>query len=120
MANTKSLREILKEQTSGISPLVANRQKVDTDTVRTMEQLTLSSVDLATTDDGEFAIVVFAEIPEGFYFGGKVLTEIVKNIYKYYGAEENEPLDISAEGIAVACETRISKNKRAYTLWRII
>lgn len=120
MANTKSLKDILREQTSGISPLVVNRKKLETDDIVNMEQLTLSSVDLVTMEDEEYAVVVFAEIPDGFYFGGTVLTDIVKTIYKFYGEDGKMSLDVSDDDITLECEVCKSKNKRKYISWKII
>lgn len=63
-----------------ISPLMKGREKLETRDA-TGRVLTLMYADLigAGTSD-EYAIVVFAEEPDKFLFGGLVLTKLVKDL----------------------------------------
>jgi hypothetical protein len=121
--SAKTLKDLLKEKTSGISPLTEGREKMTTDEILDCEKLTLSEVHLITSSDGEmFAVVVFEELPNGFYFSGSILTDIISTIYKYYDIAVGEPVKMSdiGEHIAVKAHVTISKNKRKYTAWTIV
>lgn len=119
MAN---LRELLKEKHSGLSPLMKDREKMESDEATSYERLTLSEVHLVSTSDGEvFAVVTFKEAPNKFYFGGVVLTGIVADIYKMLNADPAEPLNVEEDEIALSVSTAKSKQKKTkYYNWSIL
>lgn len=118
MAN---LKEMLKEKHSGLSPLMKEREKLESAEAVSYEHLTLSQVHLVSDGDGKlFSVVTFKECPEKFYFGGVVLTNIVIDIYKMVGTEMSEVLDIEDENIMFTVTERKSKNKMKYYDWQIV
>lgn len=116
-----SLRDKLKEKHGGLSPLITGREKISTADVTGAERLTLSLVHLIVSNDGApFAVIVFSEFPNNFYFSGAVLTDIISDVYALLGAEVGEVLDITSENIVLSAETSISKNRRPYTNWKFV
>lgn len=119
MAN--NLKEMLKEKHSGLSPLMKEREKLDTEAALTYDCLTLSKVHLVSdSDGGMYAVVVFKECPDKFYFGGVVLTEIVIDLYKFIGQDFSEVLDVEDENIELIVTERKSKTRKTkYFDWSI-
>lgn len=117
-----SIKDKLKEKHSGLSPLMADREKMETEEVLTYDSLTLDNVHLVRNGDNEiFCIVTFKEAPTKFYFGGKVLTEIVLDIYRLIGETDiTEVVAIGDENIGLKVERRNSKNRKTYFNWHII
>ena len=113
-----TLAERIKEQTqSATSALMQGRDTLDTVELLKYAELTLDSVDLVTTDDGSFySVVTFDELPDRFYFGGKVLTDIVTAIYNVTESETGYPVKIN-EPVKVSCTMERSKNGRTYAKW---
>lgn len=116
-----SLRDKLKEKHGGLSPLITGREKLSTSDVMCSERLTLSLVHLIVTNDGApFAVIVFSEFPNNFYFSGAVLTDIISDVYGLLGAEVGEVLDITSENVVLRAEMTTSKNRRQYTSWKFV
>lgn len=115
-----TLAEKLKarQETAG-SPIMKDREKLETIDVLESMTLTLDAVDIMTKDGNEFAVVTFKEFPDGFYFGGKVLTDLVKMIYEESGIEEGKPLTVADDNIELIAERKKSKNGRMYTAFAI-
>lgn len=123
MAN---LKELLKEKHMGLSPLMADREKMESEEASSYDSLTMSKVHLVSLSDKDdkvslFAVVTFKEAPDKFYFGGLVLTEIVEDIYKMLGENPTEVLDVEDEGIVLTVTRRRSnKSRREYYDWKIV
>ena len=115
-----TLAEKLKarQETAG-SPIMKDREKLETIDVLESMTLTLDAVDLMTKDGNEFAVVTFKEFPDGFYFGGKVLTDLVKMIYEESGIETGKPLTVKDDNIELIAERKKSKQGRNYTSFSI-
>lgn len=115
-----TLAEKLKarQETAG-SPIMKDREKLETIDVLESMTLTLDAVDIMTKDGNEFAVVTFKEFPDGFHFGGKVLTDLVKMIYEENGIEEGKPLTVADDNIELIAERKKSKNGRMYTAFSI-
>lgn len=115
-----TLAERIKEQTqNAMSVLMQNREKLDTEELLKYDELTLDSVELVANNDGTFySVVTFEELPDRFYFGGKVLTDIVTAIYNVTESETGAPVKV-AEPVKVSCTWERSKNKRTYAKWVI-
>ena len=107
-----------RQETAG-SPIMKDREKLETIDVLESMTLTLDAVDIMTKDGNEFAVVTFKEFPDGFYFGGKVLTDLVKMIYEESGIEEGKPLTVADDNIELIAERKKSKNGRMYTAFSI-
>lgn len=107
-----------RQETAG-SPIMKDREKLETIDVLESMTLTLDAVDIMTKDGNEFAVVTFKEFPDGFYFGGKVLTDLVKMIYEESGIEEGKPLTVAEDNIELIAERKKSKNGRMYTAFSI-
>lgn len=106
-------------QESAGSPIMKDREKLETIDVLESMTLTLDAVDIMTKDGNEFAVVTFKEFPDGFYFGGKVLTDLVKMIYEESGIETGKPLTVAEDNIELIAERKKSKNGRMYTAFSI-
>lgn len=74
-----NLTNFVKGLTSG-SRLMQGREKVVTDDVVGIA-LTMRDFEMLTGNDGKkFPVIIFDEMPEKYYTGGKVLTEICEGI----------------------------------------
>lgn len=115
-----TLAEKLKarQETAG-SPIMKDREKLETIDILESMTLTLDDIDLMTKDGNEFAVVTFKEFPDGFYFGGKVLTDIVKMIYEETGGELGKPVHVAVDNIELIAERKKSKSGRMYTAFSI-
>ena len=116
-----TLREkLLQRQTATLSPLMAERTKLATEDIVGLD-LTISAVDLVEKDGETFAVVNFAQCPDRFYFGGKVLTDIVCDIYEILGKELSEVVELSEdERVTIRAHKEKSKNGRFYTAFDIV
>lgn len=118
--NTNDLRGFLKSRHDGFSPLTENRQKMSTDEAVDSEALSISELHLIAGENGEaFAVVVFSEYPDKFYFSGSILTSIVVDIYNYLGVDIGELVTLDPP-VAVRANYTVSKNKRRYVNWTVI
>lgn len=116
-----SLRDQLKARHGGLSPLITGREKISTAEVTGADRLTLGHIHLIVSNDGApFAVVVFKEFPNNFYFSGAILTDIISDIYALLNTEVGEVLDVGDEKIVLRASTEISKNRRPYTNWTFI
>lgn len=73
--------------------------------------LTVKEYAFAKTSNGETAIVLFEEEPNGFYFGGKVLVDILKEVH------DDEALDaeLHETGMQITLHKTATKDgKRSY------
>lgn len=115
-----TLSEKLKaRQENAGSPIMKNREKLETIDVLESMTLTLDAVDMMTKDGNEFAVVTFKEFPDGFYFGGKVLTDLVKMIYEECEAESGKPIELADANIELVAERKKAKSGRMYTAFSV-
>lgn len=116
-----TLREALqKAQAARVSPIIGERTKLSTEEIIGLE-LTVNAVDLTEKDGETFAIVTFDELPTGFYFGGKVLTDIVCNVYEILGHNLTDAITLADdEKFKVKASKQKSKSGRFYTAFEII
>lgn len=116
-----TLREALqKAQSVRVSPIIGDRTKLATEEIIGLE-LTVNAVDLTEKDGETFAIVTFDEFPEGFYFGGKVLTDIVCSVYEILGRNLTDTITLADdEKFKVKATRQKSKNGRFYTAFEIL
>ena len=96
-----------------------DRAKLDTIELIEALTLTLDKADFITKDGEEFAVVTFKEFPTGFYFGGKVLTDIINMIYDELKADREKPVDLAEYDIGLVAERKKSKTGRMYTAFVI-
>lgn len=90
---------------------LSNRSQVDTEAILD-KKLTIKDFSLAKTKNGECAIVIFEELPDNFYFGGTVLTGILKEI----GNDEFDMRELRKNGMQIKLFKSENKDKtRTYT-----
>ena len=116
MTLAEKLRE--RQQTAG-SPIMKDRDKLDTIELIEALTLTLDKADFMTKDGEEFAVVTFKEFPTGFYFGGKVLTDLISMIYEELKADREKPVDLAEYEIGLIAERKKSKAGRMYTAFTV-
>lgn len=76
------------------------------------KELTIIDYSLANTKNGECAIVIFEEMPDNFYFGGLVLTDMIKAIDQ----DEFDKRELRKTGMKVKLTSTENKDHtRTYT-----
>lgn len=96
------LTEFAKGMVGGCR-LMENREKVNTDDVVGVE-LTMRDFEMLTGDNGKFPVIIFDEMPDKFYMGGKVLSEICNGI-DANGLHES----LVAEGLRIVLTVKLTK-----------
>jgi hypothetical protein len=128
MIMAMNFSQALKEKTAnkGLSPLMQNREKMETIDVLESLTLTMDGCDLVTKDGNEFAVVTFAEFPDNFYFAGKILTDIVKAVYTMEDESgnkmftEGEPVDLRKYPVPLFAERRKTRDgKKNFTYFEV-
>lgn len=90
---------------------LSNRSQITTDQI-VDKKLTVIDYSIANTVNGECAIVLFSEMPDNFYFAGKVLTGIIKEI----DADEFDKRELRKNGMQIKLYTTENKDhSRTYT-----
>lgn len=74
--------------------------------------LTIENYDYLPGDNGDFAVVIFKEDKNNFYFMGSIVTDKLKKIDEVLLPSEKE--EILADGLEVVFEQKTSKSKRNY------
>lgn len=92
----------LAKEATVLSELMKNRTKVDVDDLYD-EEITIVGFDFLTATDNsnetkDFAVCIYAEDPNAFFFGGTVLTKICKAWVKDYETPEEASEALAAEG----------------------
>ena len=104
-----SLREKAESMNSGKGiSFMEGRTKGETETL-IGNVVTIRDYAFITGTEGEYAVFIIDEDPKCFYFGGKVMTDNLKEF------TEEEHKELIAEGLPTKFDTRKSKNKRNYT-----
>lgn len=116
-----TLKEALKaRQNNGGSPIMNGREKLETIEIIEAGTVSLVACDIIKNDGDEFAVAVFAEFPDNFYFGGTVLTDIVNGIYEILDAPRDEPVYMLDDPIKMtATRQKTKKGNRMYTAFTI-
>lgn len=72
-----------------ISKLMENRTRLTIDDVikNYPQGVTITGFDLVQSDDNPYAVVICAEAPDKFFFGGSILTKIVNEWVKSYDGD---------------------------------
>lgn len=116
MAET-NFRERLKAlaaEVSGTSPLTVGRNKMTTAQICSFDELTLrdfdfiSYVDKSTSENISYPVLIFDELPDGFYCGGMALNDLCTAI------KEDEELysELKKDGLKMSfTETRTKSNQ---------
>lgn len=119
-----------------VSRLMVGREKLETMDALERDLTVLDAEIVGEGTDNEYAVVVFAEEPDKFLFGGMVLTDLIKDL-KAQLASEN--LDLSdqlratfrndkktgnllptEESLRVRMSRRTSNSKRGYTYVEVL
>ena len=90
----------------------ASKAKIEGHQITTQElcsagALTLKSMTLRKTRNGQTCLVRFKEDPEGFYFGGKTTVDL-------YEAFKEHDVDLEKEEVKVQYSVRTSEGGRDY------
>lgn len=100
------LTSFAKGITSG-SRLMQGRTKIPTDGVLGIE-LTIRDYDIVKNNDGTtFPVIVFDELPENYYCGGKILNEIINGI----DANGLRP-DLLTDGLRVILGRKVTRDHK--------
>lgn len=105
-----NLREFAKAQKM-VSPLMENRDKIDTKDVIGQE-LTLIDFDIVQTGMKPYSVCVFREYPDKFLFGGTVMTDLLFKISEEYGENYSAELD-AVDGLKLRLKTVVAKKRSA-------
>ena len=112
----------LASEVSGTSPLTIGREKMDTKAVCSYPVLTMKDfdfiqyVDKSTGDEVKYPVVLFEEVPDGFYCGGMALGDLCNAIQ-----EDAELLEILHEdGLKLSFESTRTKNGNTYVNFNVL
>lgn len=112
----------LASQVSGTSPLTIGKEKLETNQICSYKELTLKDfdfiqyVDKSTGDEVKYPVVLFEEIPDGFYCGGMALGDLCSAI-----AEDPELLDVlHTEGLKLSFESTRTKSGNTYVNFNVL
>lgn len=105
------IAELAKSIVGG-SKLMQGRKKLSTDDVLGVA-LTMRDFEmLNSTDGGSFSVVIFDEIPDGYYCGGKILSEICAGI-----ESGGMHADLIADGLKIMLGKKLTRgNKTCVTV----
>ena len=107
------LKEFAKGLTQG-SRLMQGREKLSTEDVLGIE-LTLRDYEILGTDERSFPVVIFDEIPDKYYCGGKVLNEICRGI----DANGLRP-ELLADGLRIMLGRKLTKEHRMCVIVKVL
>lgn len=98
---------------TSISPLIANREKVETSYLvdEYPDGFTVVAFDLISTGGDTFPVIIFAEDDTKFYFGGKVLSEICEDWAALYDGDVETASDDLGKAGGVKMRLRITTTK---------
>lgn len=109
-------------EVSGQSPLCIGRNKVDTKQVCSYDRLTLREFDFINYDDkttGEhisYPVLIFDEIPDGFYCGGQALSDLCTVL-----SENPEFMaELKESGLAMRFESTRTKSGNTYVNFTVL
>ena len=106
----KSLKERAQEMSAPVLPLMDGKDKGTTEDLIGVI-VTLNDFGFLSGDDGEYAVFTVQEEPKEFFFGGKVLTEALKEFEKDGYTES-----IREEGLPLVLTKKKTKDgKKNYT-----
>lgn len=107
------------QKATSTSKVMEGKVKIDIDDIIRAypEGITIDAVDILQGTDGDFAVCGFIEDPNAFFFGGSVLTSVVKEWVNMFGGDcEQTSAELAAEGgCKVILAHAKSKNGRGYT-----
>ena len=104
-----SLREKAESMNSGKGiTFMEGRTKGETEELLD-KIVTIRDFAFITGTDGEYAVFIIDGENKKFYFGGKVLTDNLKQL------TEEEKVELISEGLPTRFTQRKSKNKKLYT-----
>lgn len=108
MKNLQDLKNAVK-QTQANSEIMEGRDKGDMSAILNLD-LTIIDYDFLSGDNGEYTVLLFQGEDKHFFFGGKVITDLLKEL-DTGGFKET----IQTEGLPVQFSSKKSKKGRFYT-----
>lgn len=112
----------LAAEVSGTSPLTTGRNKLDTATICSYPSLTLrdfdfiSYVDKSTGEQISYPVLIFDEIPDGFYCGGMALSDLC-NAVKEDGDLYEE---LKSAGLKMSFSATKTKSNNTYVNFTVL
>lgn len=116
------LRETAKEIVNGsLSPLMDNREKLDTADI-VGEELHVMDYDFADMADGShFVIVIFSEYPNNYYSAGAIMTKLFDQMQESLGEDILHEELRKDGGLGIRLEASKTKDgKKSLTLVEIL
>lgn len=108
------LTNFVKELTTG-SKLMQGRKKVSTDDVLGVE-LTMRDFEMLTTTEGNtFPVIIFDELPDNYYCGGKVLSDICSGIDN--GGMHSE---LNNDGLRIILGRKLTRDRKTCVVVSVI
>lgn len=108
MKNLQDLQNRAAKMTASIE-FMEDREKGDMSSMLNLP-LTITDYGFLSGDNGEYSVIIFEGESKHFFFGGKVITDHLKQL-----DEDGYEEVIKQEGLPVKFESRKSKNNRWYT-----
>jgi hypothetical protein len=109
-----SLKDKAKKQNGAVVEFMEGREKAEeipSKKLLTIENFDfLPAVDEKTGEKKEFAVIIFEEDTENFYFGGSVITDKLKGLKAEMTEEDWE--EMNNNGIPVIFEKKASKQNK--------
>ncbi|MCI6203763.1 MAG: hypothetical protein MR663_07770 [Lachnospiraceae bacterium] len=105
----------IKNKRRGSSIIADGMEKLSREDVLN-QTLTLSNVDVINAKDGRCAVLIFAEHPNSFYFGGKVLTEMCEDFLE----DEDAMEDLRAGRVKLVLSLATSNSGREYVTYDFV
>lgn len=91
----------------GGSKLMNGRKKLSTDDIIGVV-LTMRDFELLNGNDGDvFPVIIFDEIPDGYYCGGKILSDMCTGIEN--GGMHN---DLTVDGLRIILGRKLTRNNK--------
>ena len=104
-----NLKDFAKKLNEGNSiPFMSGRTKGDLQEIAN-KTLILRNFSFIKNEDGEYSVFIVDEIPDSFYFGGMVITDVLKSL-ELNGYKD----EIIETGLPIKVYSRKSKNKKNY------
>lgn len=114
-----NIKEIAKNATMGKGcPLMDGRTNVGTECVID-KVVHVDGMWLMQGKDGEYSVYTVTELPNDFLFGGKVMTDLLKDLLEQCSLDELNA-ELQGDPLAIKLTTKRSKNGRPYTAVEIV
>jgi len=106
-----NLKELSKKVLENDIELIKGKEKITTDELMLLPKISIDGCELLNNNDGDYSVFTFKEDSKKFFFGGKVLTELVKEWIKFLGGSIDDVNELlTKEPIPVVMSMRRTKD----------